>query len=143
MIPRLPPVVLAAIAGAAVYGFKHVLDRLEPKAIGPPGSFEQAERIYKFRQNVKRAKVATAVSGLVYAAYWVYDSRQHRSTPAVLTKDDKDAVEFYKDQYSERDRRYKMERERLRQSEREHELKSKRQLEEELESMQKIIDNKK
>lgn len=61
----------------------------------------------------------------------------------MLTKDDKDAVEFYKDQYSERDRRYKMERERLRQSEREHELKSKRQLEEELESMQKIIDNKK
>jgi hypothetical protein len=70
MIPRLPPVVLAAIASAAIYGAKHVLDRFEPKAIGPPGSSEQAEKLFKYRRNVKRVGLLTAVSGIIYAGYW-------------------------------------------------------------------------
>lgn len=72
-----------------------------------------------------------------------YESRQHRTSPAVLTKDSEQADKFYQDQYSERDRKYNVERERLRKLEKEHELKAQRQLEEELQSMKKIILNNK
>jgi hypothetical protein len=70
MIPRLPPLVLAAIGSASVYGIKYVLDRLEPKAIGPPGSSDHFEKVLKYRRNVKWAGRAAAVSGVIYAGYW-------------------------------------------------------------------------
>jgi hypothetical protein len=70
MIPRLPPLVLAAIGSASIYGIKYVLDRLEPKAIGPPGSSDHFDKVLKYRRNVKWAGRAAAVSGVIYAGYW-------------------------------------------------------------------------
>lgn len=70
MIPRLPPLVLALVGGASIYGIKFMLDRFEPKAIGPPGSTEHLERVMKYRKNVKRVAIASVVSGAIYGVYW-------------------------------------------------------------------------
>ncbi|CAO3658743.1 unnamed protein product [Rhizopus stolonifer] len=131
MIPKLPPVILAAIAGAAIYGAKNVIDRFEPKAIGPPGSSNMQKNC---------SRIAAAVSGIVYASYWAYESRQHRSSPAVLTKNK--TGDFYQDQYSERDRNYTLEKKRLNQLERERELEAQKHLEE-VKSMEKNVLNNK
>lgn len=70
MIPRLPPILLAVLGGASVYGIKYMLDRFEPKAIGPPGSGDHYERVLNYRRNVKRVGIAAAVSGALYVGYW-------------------------------------------------------------------------
>lgn len=70
MLPRLPPLLLALLGGASVYGIKVILDRLEPKAIGPPGSSEHAERLHRYRTFVRRGTLAAAASGVAYAGYW-------------------------------------------------------------------------
>lgn len=70
MIPRLPPLLLAVLGGASVYGIKYALDKVEQKAIGPPGSSDHYEKVLKYRQNVKRLGIAAAVSGVIYAGYW-------------------------------------------------------------------------
>ncbi|KAI9268804.1 hypothetical protein BY458DRAFT_511100 [Sporodiniella umbellata] len=126
MMPRLPPVVLAAMAGAAIYGAKHVLDRLEPKAIGPPGSSEHAEKVLKYRQNVKKAGIASAILGFAWVGYWAYESRQNRSSPSVTVKNHTD--DDYQDQYSVRDKYYTIEKERLKKQERHLENKKEREV---------------
>ncbi|KAI8050157.1 uncharacterized protein B0P05DRAFT_563299 [Gilbertella persicaria] len=144
MIPRLPPVLLALIGGASVYGIKYALDRFEPKAIGPPGSSEHYERVLKYRRNVKNAGVAAAASGLIYAGYWIYESRQHRQSPAVVShKDYEHSRAFYEDQYKEREKKFAEEREALLQSEREKEKLARQQLEHEVAAMKKAIDKNK
>lgn len=70
MLPRLPPLLLAVIGGVSIYGIKAVLDRIEPKALGPPGSSEHAERVFRIKQHARRAGYAAAGSGVLYAAYW-------------------------------------------------------------------------
>lgn len=66
MIPRLPPLLLAFIGGASVYGIKYALDRFEPKAIGSGKDFE---KVLKYRQNVKRVGIAAAVSSVLITGY--------------------------------------------------------------------------
>lgn len=73
MIPRLPPFLLAVLGGASVYGVKYLLDRFEPKAIGPPGSGDHYERVLKYRQNIKRVGMAAAASAVIYGGYWSKD----------------------------------------------------------------------
>lgn len=70
MIPRLPPALIALLGGATVYGFKYVMDRYEPKAIGPPGSHEHAEKVLQYRRKFKRAGYAAAATGIIFAGYW-------------------------------------------------------------------------
>lgn len=67
MIPRLPPLLLAAIGSASIYGIKYAMDRFETKAIGSGQDFE---KILKYRQKVKRVGIAAAVSGVILAGYF-------------------------------------------------------------------------
>ncbi|KAG0173448.1 hypothetical protein DFQ28_008399 [Apophysomyces sp. BC1034] len=103
MIPRLPPLLLAALGGASIYGIKAVLDKLEQKQIGPPGSSEHAERKIQFRKTTGRIGMAMAAAGLIYAGFWVYNERVTRPTPSSAAAGSRDR--FYEDQYSDRDER--------------------------------------
>ncbi|KAI8644813.1 hypothetical protein BD408DRAFT_441368 [Parasitella parasitica] len=132
MIPRLPPLVLAFVGGASIYGIKFILDRIETKAIGPPGSAEHFEKVLKYRQNVKRVAIASAASGAIYGAYCIYDARQHRVSPAVNQ-------DFYQDQYSERDRRFQAENIQRQIAQREKELVAKQHLEQEVTAMENAL----
>ncbi|CEP10795.1 hypothetical protein [Parasitella parasitica] len=136
MIPRLPPLVLALLGGASVYGIKFILDRIETKAIGPPGSTEHFERVLKYKQNVKRLAIASAISGAIYGAHWIYDARLHRTSPAVLSNK---SQEFYQDQYSERDKRFQAEKLQQQIAQREKELVAKQHLEQEVTAMENAL----
>lgn len=70
MIPRLPPLLLALIGGASIYGIKAVLDRLDPPAIGPPGSSERAARMLKYRDYARRGGIVAVAAGFAWAGYW-------------------------------------------------------------------------
>ncbi|KAI8377617.1 uncharacterized protein BYT42DRAFT_570984 [Radiomyces spectabilis] len=140
MLPRLPPLLLAALGGASIYGIKWVLDKMEPKALGPPGSSEHAERVYKYRQNVRRVGMAAAASGIVYGAYWLYESRVHRPTPAVSSETTDGNDTFYNDQYSSRERRFREESEKMKAKQRQKEEELQRQLESEQALMSKTMD---
>ncbi|KAI7904807.1 uncharacterized protein BX663DRAFT_503601 [Cokeromyces recurvatus] len=140
MIPRLPPVVLALLGGASIYGIKYVLDKIEPKAIGPPGSSEQMSRVLNYRRNVRRIGVAVAVSGIIYTGYWAYDLRKHRNSPAVIAKNNLDEQKaFYEDQYREREKRYIKEIEELKRKEKDKELFIKQHLDKEVLAMENMI----
>ncbi|KAF1800808.1 hypothetical protein V8B55DRAFT_1532631 [Mucor lusitanicus] len=136
MIPRLPPLILALVGGASIYGIKFMLDRFEPKAIGPPGSTEHIERVLRYRQNVKRAAIASAVSGAIYGVYWMYDARQHRASPSVISNTNEG---FYQDQYSERDKRLQREYAKRQIAEREKEQFAKQHLEQEVTAMEDAL----
>ncbi|GAN06970.1 hypothetical protein MAM1_0143d06460 [Mucor ambiguus] len=136
MIPRLPPLILALVGGASIYGIKFMLDRFEPKAIGPPGSTEHIERVLRYRQNVKRVAIASAVSGAIYGVYWMYDARQHRTSPSMISNANEG---FYQDQYSERDRRLQSEYVKRQIEEREKELVAKQHLEQEVTAMEDVL----
>ncbi|KAK4512512.1 uncharacterized protein ATC70_003213 [Mucor velutinosus] len=136
MIPRLPPFLLALVGGASIYGIKFMLDRFEPKAIGPPGSTEHIERVLRYRQNLKRVAIASAVSGAVYGVYWMYDARQHRPSPSVISNANEG---FYQDQYSERDKRFQSEHLKRQMAEREKELAAKQHLEQEVTAMEDAL----
>ncbi|OBZ83361.1 hypothetical protein A0J61_08585 [Choanephora cucurbitarum] len=144
MIPRLPPVLLALIGGASVYGIKYALDRFETKAIGPPGSSDYYEKAYAYRRNMKRIGIAGAVSAMIYAGYWVYDARQHRQSPAVMSRNDIEYNQsFHEDQYRERERKYALEREALRTAEKEKEQMLRRHLEKEVLAMEGAVNKSK
>ncbi|KAL9544200.1 hypothetical protein MBANPS3_007749 [Mucor bainieri] len=136
MIPRLPPLMLALVGGASIYGIKFMLDRFEPKAIGPPGSTEHIERVLKYRQNVKRVAIASAISGALYGVYWMYDARQHRASPSVISNTNED---FYQDQYTERDKRFQSEYIKRQMAEREKEMVAKQHLEQEVTAMEDAL----
>ncbi|KAG2208363.1 hypothetical protein INT46_003687 [Mucor plumbeus] len=136
MIPRLPPLMLALVGGASIYGIKFMLDRFEPKAIGPPGSTEHLERVLKYKQNVKRVAIASVVSGAIYGVYWMYDARQHRASPSVISNKNRN---FYQDQYSERDKRFNTENLQRQIAEREKELVAKQHLELEVTAMEDAL----
>ncbi|KAG2228095.1 hypothetical protein INT45_009141 [Circinella minor] len=109
MIPRLPPLLLALIGGASVYGIKTLLDRIEPAAIGPPGSSEHAEKMNKMKTMARRGGIAMAAAGAIYTGAWIYNKRTHRPTPAASHNPDDDQS-FYSDQYSHREQQYSEER---------------------------------
>lgn len=67
MIPRLPPLLLALIGGASVYGIKYILDKMEPKAIGPPGYNDARAR---YLQYMRKSTIAAAGAGVLYFGYW-------------------------------------------------------------------------
>ncbi|KAI9031798.1 hypothetical protein CLU79DRAFT_831054 [Phycomyces nitens] len=135
MIPRLPPVLLAVIGGASIYGAKLLLDKLEPKLLGAPGSSDLAEKRIRFRQNVRLGGVAIVGTGVLYAAYWAYDARIHRPSPAVSTQN---SVDFYQDQYDARERRQRDDAARIRKEQRISEEVAQRRLTEEQLSMERI-----
>ncbi|KAI9486137.1 MAG: hypothetical protein EXX96DRAFT_547788 [Benjaminiella poitrasii] len=145
MIPRLPPVILALLGGASIYGIKYVLDKLEPKALGPPGSSaaaeQQMDRVLNYRRNVKRVGIAAAASGVIYAGYYMYELRQHRASPAIMmTENDRNEQKaFYEDQYREREKRFARERAEMKRLERERELSRKEQLDKEVSAMENMI----
>ncbi|KAI8378305.1 hypothetical protein BD560DRAFT_421912 [Blakeslea trispora] len=140
MIPRLPPLLLALIGGASVYGIKYALDRFETKAIGPPGSSEYYEKVNTYRRNMKRIGTAGAVSAIIYAGYWAYDARQHRQSPAVTSQSDIEYRQsFHEDQYRERERKYALEREALRAAERQKEQMLRQYLEKEVSAMEDVV----
>ncbi|KAL7311444.1 hypothetical protein PS15m_009207 [Mucor circinelloides] len=136
MIPRLPPLVLALVGGASIYGIKFMLDRFEPKAIGPPGSTEHIERVLRYRQNVRRVAIASVASGAIYGVYWMYDARRHRASPSVISNKNED---FYQDQYSERDKRFQSENLKRQIAAREKELIAKQHLEQEVTAMENAL----
>ncbi|KAI8882914.1 hypothetical protein K501DRAFT_220231 [Backusella circina FSU 941] len=138
MIPRLPPALIALLGGATVYGFKYMMDRYEPKAIGPPGSHEHVEKVFQYRRRFKRAGYAAAATGVIFAGYWLYESRVHRPTPAISQQNDSNKNDFYQDQYGERDKRQYQERMERMKMEREKEQLSRKRLEDEVELMKKI-----
>lgn len=70
MIPRLPPLLLALIGGASIYGIKAVLDRLDPPAIGPPGSSERAQRMLRYKDYARRGGIVAVAAGFAWAGYW-------------------------------------------------------------------------
>ncbi|KAI9321602.1 hypothetical protein BX666DRAFT_1903896 [Dichotomocladium elegans] len=109
MIPRLPPILLALIGGASAYGIKCLMDRLEPPAIGPPGSSEQAEKMLKYKAYARRGGIVAMGAVVAYTGYWLYDKRTHRVSPAYQSGSKEEADAFYKDQYSERERKYRQE----------------------------------
>ncbi|KAI9259531.1 hypothetical protein BDA99DRAFT_560956 [Phascolomyces articulosus] len=120
MIPRLPPLLLAVIGGASVYGIKALLDRLEPVAIGPPGSHEHAEKMNKLKIAARRGGIAMAAAGTIYAGVWIYNKRTHRTTPAAshIPGDDK---AFHSDQYNNRDVRLREETIKMKEEQQERE----------------------
>ncbi|KAI8987333.1 hypothetical protein BDF20DRAFT_832278 [Mycotypha africana] len=139
MIPRLPPLLLALLGGASIYGIKHVMDKLEQKSLGPPGSSEHYEKMYRFRRNVKTIGMATAFTSVVFAGYYVYTSRQHRETPAAMYNRNNDDELFYQDQYKERERRYAEERALSKEKEKAKERQAKEHLLKEKQAMEQLL----
>ncbi|KAI9491401.1 hypothetical protein BDB00DRAFT_489179 [Zychaea mexicana] len=135
MIPRLPPLLLALIGGASVYGIKVILDRLEPMAIGPPGSSEHAEKLNKIKIFARRGGIAMAAAGTIYAGAWAYGKRTHRPTPAASHTDGNEEG-FYSDQYSDREQRFRAETEKLKQEQQQKEQHARSRLAAEQASME-------
>ncbi|KAI8993335.1 hypothetical protein BDB01DRAFT_832163 [Pilobolus umbonatus] len=136
MIPRLPPLLIAVIGGASIYGIKYMIDRTEPRALGAPGSHERALKMLQHKLNFQRLGIAAAVTGILYTGYWVYDSRQHRPSPAVIHKQ---SAEFYQDQYQERENRLSREREEMKRVQNEEERRKQRQSEQEVIAMKRVL----
>ncbi|KAI7878490.1 hypothetical protein K492DRAFT_238557 [Lichtheimia hyalospora FSU 10163] len=121
MIPRLPPLLLALLGGASIYGIKAVLDRLDPPAIGPPGSSERAQRMLKYKDYARRGSIVAVAAGFAWAGYWMYDKRTHRPMPASQSGNKEEAESFYRDQYSDRERRFQQEQLKARDEQRQRE----------------------
>lgn len=66
----------------------------------------------------------------------MYDARQHRASPSVISNKNQD---FYQDQYSERDKRFKTESLQRQIAEREKELAAKQHLELEVTAMENAL----
>ncbi|KAI8150101.1 hypothetical protein BJV82DRAFT_9822 [Fennellomyces sp. T-0311] len=135
MIPRLPPLLLAVLGGASIYGIKVILDRLEPVAIGPPGSSEHAEKMNKIKTFARRGGFAMAAAGTLYAGYWAYEKRTHRPIPAA-SHSNGDAEAFYRDQYSDRERRFGAEHTKMKEEQQEREERARSRLAAEQASME-------
>jgi primosomal protein N'' len=69
----------------------------------------------------------------------VYEARQHRNSPAVMSHKDDPDHSFYQDQYKEREKRFAMEREEARKLEREKELAARQHLEKEVTAMEDVL----
>ncbi|KAL0078724.1 hypothetical protein J3Q64DRAFT_1838291 [Phycomyces blakesleeanus] len=135
MIPRLPPFLLAVVGGASIYGVKILLDKLEPKLLGAPGSSDHAEKRIRFRQNVRLGGAVIVGTGVLCAAYWAYDARINRPSPAVSTQN---SVDFYQDQYDARERRQRDDAARIKEEQRVSETVAQKRLTEEQLSMERI-----
>jgi uncharacterized protein YaiL (DUF2058 family) len=68
----------------------------------------------------------------------VYESRQHRNSPAVTSHKDENHS-FYQDQYQEREKRFAIERQKARKLEREKELAARQHLEKEVTAMEDAL----
>ncbi|KAG2203633.1 hypothetical protein INT47_011727 [Mucor saturninus] len=126
MIPRLPPLILALLGGASIYGIKYALDRFEPKAIGPGKDFERL----MYRRNVKRVGVAAGIASLAYAGYTVYGHMNKKEE------------EFYEDQYSVREKQFVMDKAQLDAERKEKESQRQQELEQEVIAMNDILKKK-
>lgn len=68
----------------------------------------------------------------------VYESRVHRSSPAITEHQDNEHG-FYEDQYREREKRFALEKEEARRKEREREALAKIQLDREITAMEEAL----
>ncbi|KAI8095498.1 hypothetical protein BDF21DRAFT_447745 [Thamnidium elegans] len=128
MIPRLPPLILAAIGGASIYGIKYAMDRFETKAIGSGQDFE---KVLKYRQKVKRVGIAAAVSGVILAGCFLSD----------INKQEKESNEFYQDQYATREKKLAQQKFALDEERREKEVLAGQQLKQEVIAMETLLGN--
>ncbi|OZJ03070.1 hypothetical protein BZG36_04611 [Bifiguratus adelaidae] len=138
--------------GKKVYAAKRFLDQREQKLLGQPGE-TYMPLTQRYPGVIRASKWGAAGAGVVGIAYWAYDKRQHRPTPAISRIPPSIAegapvdgtttgTDFYSDQYADRERRYRKELAKLELEQREREALRRQRLEDEDRLMQSRLNEK-